>query len=193
MTQGVAPALTLRAHLNLHTRRPGAYCKGAHMLSTSTLDTYLGKSISEICPYGYDSATDNHCAHFVAHSLQLEFGLTCAQMRGRIGGANLRVHEVFAQCSNTREILECPTTGEGLIFVSDRTNFRGTPTQISNVPRKHIGILLDGRVWHYSNTRQRVVIQTVSEFLFHYPRQSNALWYGALPMQSRLTTFGTCT
>lgn len=164
------------------------------MLSASTLDSYVGMSISQICPFGYDNATDNHCAHFVSHALQLGFGLTCVQMRGgTTGGANLRVHEVFAQCSNTREILECPTTGEGLIFVSDRSNFRGAPTQISNVPRKHIGLLLDGCVWHYSNTRQRVVIQTVGEFLFHYPRQSNALWFGTLPMQSRLTSFGTST
>jgi len=163
------------------------------MLSTFTLDTYLGKSISEICPFGYDRAADNHCAHFVGHALQLDFGLTCARMRGSSGGANLRVHEVFAQCRDTREILECPTTGEGLIFVSDRTNFSGTPTQIANVPRKHIGILLDGRVWHYSNTRQRVVLQTVGEFLYHYPRQNNSLWYGTFPMRSRPTTFGTCT
>jgi hypothetical protein len=27
--------------------------------------------------------------------------------------------------------------------------------------------------------------------LFHYPRQNNALWYGALPTQSRPTNFGT--
>ncbi len=163
------------------------------MLSFPILDTYLGKSISEICPYGYDRAADNHCAHFVAHALQLSFGLTCASLRGSSGGANVRVQEVFAQCPNTSEIVACPTTGEGLIFVSDRTNFTGTPTQIANVPRKHIGIVIDGRVWHYSNTQRRDVVQTVGEFLFHYPRQNNALWYGALPTQSRPTTFGTCT
>jgi hypothetical protein len=163
------------------------------MLSFPILDTYLGKSISEICPYGYDSAADNHCAHFVAHALQLSFGVTCASLRGSSGGANVRVQEVFAQCPNTSEILACPTTGEGLIFVSDRTNFTGTPTRIANVPRKHIGIVIDGRVWHYSNTRHRVVVQTVGEFLFHYPRQNNALWFGALPTQSRPATFGTCT
>jgi hypothetical protein len=163
------------------------------MLDTSTLDTYAGHSIAQICPHGYDSAADNHCAHFVAHVLQLGFGLTCAQMRGRAGGANLRVHELFPQCHNTREILECPSSGEGLIFVSDRANFRGAPTQIANIPRKHVGILLRSRVWHYSNTRHQVIVQTAGEFLFHYPRQQNALWYGTLPTQCRPTTFGTCT
>src|ERR1044072_5116765 len=164
------------------------------MLSFPILDTYVGMSISQICPYGYDRSADSHCAHFVSHALQVSFGLTCASLRGMRGsssGANLRVREVFAQCPNTSEILACPTNGEGLIFVSKRTNFRGTPTQIARVRRKHVGIVLDGRVWHYSNRRRRVVVQTVGEFLFHYPRQNNALWYGALPTQSRPTNFGT--
>jgi hypothetical protein len=163
------------------------------MLDTSTLDSYLGQSIAAICPHGYDSSGDNHCAHFVSHALQLGFGLTCARMRGSEGGANLRVHELFPQCPTTREILECPSSGEGLIFVSARANFNGTPTQIANIPRKHVGIILNGRVWHYSNTRHQVTVQTAGEFLFHYPRQQNALWYGALPLQCRLTSFGTCT
>jgi len=165
------------------------------MLDTPTLNTYLDRSIAQICPHGYDRAADNHCAHFVSHALQLGFGVTCASMRGRapIGGANLRVRELFQECSNTREILECPMTGEGLIFVSDRVNFRGTPTQIADISRKHVGILLNGRVWHYSNTRHRVITQTVGEFLFHYPRQQNALWFGTLPAQSRPASFGTCT
>jgi hypothetical protein len=163
------------------------------MLDTLTLNSYVGKSISAICPHGYDSVADNHCAHFVSHALQLGFGLTCAQMRGHAGGANLRVHELFPRCQTTREILECPSSGEGLIFVSERANFHGNPVQIANIPRKHVGILFNGRVWHYSNTRHQVVVQTAGEFLFHYPRQSNALWYGTLPVQCRQTAFGTCS
>jgi hypothetical protein len=163
------------------------------MLDPNVLNSYVGRPIAQICPHGYDRSADNHCAHFVSHVLQLDFGYTCAAARGRWGGANLRVHELFAKCANTREILECPTTGEGLIFVSDRSHFRGTPTHIENVPKKHVGIVFNGRVWHYSNPRHQVVIQTVGEFLFHYPKLRDALWYGSLPIQSRLAPFGTCT
>jgi len=163
------------------------------MLTASTLNTYVGHSISEICPHGYDSGGFNHCAHFVSHAMQIDFGYTCAQARGRAGGANLRVQELFARCPGTREVLECPTTGQGLIFVSGRSNFVGTPTQIVNVPRKHVGVVFNGRVWHYSNTQHRVVVQAVGEFLSHYPRQHNALWFGIFPETFRPTTFGTCT
>jgi hypothetical protein len=163
------------------------------MLSAVTLNTYVGRPIKQICPHGYDSSSDNHCAHFVSHALQLTFGYTCAMSRGRVGGANLRVHELFPQCGATREVLECPTSGEGLIFVSERGNFSGSPTQIANVSKKHVGILIDGRIWHFSNLKHQVVVQNVGEFLFHYPKQRNALWYGSLPASCRPTVFGTCS
>ena len=161
------------------------------MLMPSTLDSYVGRPISQVCPHGYDSGSQNHCAHFVAHALQLRFGYTCTNGRAQVGSANVRVQELFPQCSGRREILECPTSGEGLIFVSNKINFH--PGHIDNVPKKHVGIMLNGRVWHYSNSGQKVVVQPVGEFLFHYPRQNNALWFGSLPPQSRPTSFGTCS
>lgn len=161
------------------------------MLLSSTLDSYLGRSISLICPNGYDKASENHCAHFVSHALQLGFGYTCTHGRAQAGAANVRVQELFPQCQVRREIAECPTTGEGLVFVSNKANFH--PGHIDNVPKKHVGIMLNGRIWHYSNAKQKVVVQNVGEFLFHYPRQSNALWFGSLPKQCRPTAFGTCS
>jgi hypothetical protein len=163
------------------------------MLNESTLNTYVGQPISQICPHGFDKPDDNHCAHFVSHALQLSLGYTCALAKGRAGAAaaNLRVHELFPHCQNRREVLECPTVGEGLIFVSAPDNFK--PDGINNVAKKHIGILLNGRVWHYSNTNHKVVVQSVGEFLFHYSTQTNALWFGSLPVQCRPTEFGTCS
>lgn len=174
------------------TVRASPFAWSCAVLTESVLNSYLGRSIAQICPHGYDGAQDNHCAHFVAHVLQLDFGMTCGRLRRRPGGANVRVQELFAQCPSSREVVECPSTGQGLIFVSDRRNFSGTPTQIENVRRKHVGVMSNGRVWHYSNTLRRVVVQTVGEFLSHYPRQDNALWYGALPAACRAASFGTC-
>jgi hypothetical protein len=167
------------------------------MVTLSLLNDYLGRGISDICPHGYDAGRDNHCAHFVSHALNLSFGLTCASMkgiRGATAAANLRVHEIFDQCTSTREVIACPATGEGLIFVSDRRSFHQRPggaVQLRNVPKKHIGIALNGTVWHYSNSRDRVVNQSVAEFLFHYPRQQNALWWGAFPVTAQAAGFAT--
>ena len=164
------------------------------MLDRELLDGYLGFSMRDICPHGYDSEGDNHCAHFIAHVLQLGFGVTCASMRGRRGApgaANLRVQEVFEQCPSTRELIECPSSGEGLIFVSDRRNFRGSPVQIRNVRKKHVGLMLDGKIWHYSNTRERVEQQTIAGFLTHYRRQQNALWWADFPRDARPAGFAT--
>jgi hypothetical protein len=164
------------------------------MVSLGTLLTYEGQTIRDICPHGFDASNKNHCAHFVAHVLQLTFGMTCARLVGHAGpagAANVRVHELFAECPNPKEVLECPTRGSGLIFVSEAGNFRGTPIQMRNVKKKHIGIVIDGTVWHYSNPRDRVIRQSVAEFLFHYPRQTNALWWADPPMMARPAGFAT--
>jgi hypothetical protein len=163
------------------------------MASLSTLLTYEGQTMRDICPHGFDDPGTNHCAHFVAHVLQLSFGVTCARLTGKRGtpGANVRVHEIFAECPNPKEVLACPTTGEGLIFVSAASNFRGRPLRMRNVPKKHIGLVVDGIVWHYSNPRNKVIRQPVAEFLFHYPRQTNALWWADPPPGARAADFGT--
>lgn len=169
------------------------------MLTTSLLDSYVGQHISAICLNGYADNGDNHCAHFVNHVLNLSFGVTCrglvAKTAQRAPGANVRVHETFDRCANVRELLECPTSIEALIFVSARQNFvhqrNGTVT-LNNVPKKHIGLFLDGVVWHYSNSRRQVVKQILMDFIRHYPRQTNVLWVGDLPAGSAATWFGTC-
>jgi hypothetical protein len=163
------------------------------MLTRTLLESYLGQPIKNVCPHGYDAGSDNHCAHFVAHVLQLDFGLTCAGMKGHrgFGGANIRVAELFTRCPLLHEVVECPTTGEGIIFVSAPSSFKHAPAQIANVKKKHVGLVMNGIVWHYSNKRHRVENEPVSEFLFHYPAQDNALWWGGFPSGARPTNFGT--
>lgn len=72
------------------------------MRTPSLLDIYVGHSISEICPHGYDDRGYNHYAHFASHVMHIDFGYTCARARGRMGGANFE----FRNCSrgaSTRE------------------------------------------------------------------------------------------
>lgn len=69
------------------------------MITQQQLNGYLGKSIRDICQNGYTSDHDNHCAHFVAHVLGYQFGVTCSMMgTGTAPGATLRVQELFPKC-----------------------------------------------------------------------------------------------
>lgn len=161
------------------------------MLNKANLDSLVGMTIADFCPHGYAAANVNHCAHFVSHVLNLSFGMTCNRLvagrANQAGGANIRVQEVFDKCSNVRQLLQCPLVGEGLIFVSAPSNFvqAGNSMALRNVPKKHIGLFLGNSVWHYSNSRDRVVRQAVEEFINHYPKQANALWLGDIPAGAR--------
>src|SRR5262245_52301467 len=168
------------------------------MITQEQLDSFLGKSMTDICLNGYNATNLNHCAHFVSHALNLSFEMTCARLVGKKAtalGANVRVHEVFSKCPEKNEITMCTTELAGLIFVSGASNFvtdAANITTLKNIPKKHIGITLDGWVWHYSNTKEKVVRVPMSEFLYHYPKQTNALWFGEIPAGARPIYFGQC-
>ena len=153
-----------------------------------SLNSFVGKGMSEICPSSYADTSNNHCAHFVGHALNITVGLTCHGMttkKKRKGErASLRVHEIFAACATVAEYDSATMAAyKGLMFVSGTSNFRtkNGRTELRNVPKKHIGVLLNGTVWHYSNSRNRVVTQTPTQFIKHYRGQKNALWYGSIP------------
>ncbi|MBX3421509.1 MAG: hypothetical protein KF752_08135 [Pirellulaceae bacterium] len=165
------------------------------MINVNQLNTWLGKNISDICLNGYTAADLNHCAHFVSHALALSVGYTCKHAtRKQNFGASLRVHEIFDRCTGHQEINQSSNSYSGLVFVSARTNFRTVAGRmtLANVPRKHMGIILGGQVWHYSNTRDMVVVQVMSQFIFHYSGQENALWCANPPAGYRALSFGQC-
>ena len=160
----------------------------------SLTKAFIGKGMSEICPSGYAKTSNNHCAHFVGHALDITVGLTChgmADRKKRKGErASLRVHEIFASCPQVSEYDMSMKTGRGLMFVSGKSNFKtkGGTTELRNVPKKHIGVFLNGTIWHYSNSRNKVITQTPEQFIKHYSNQKNALWFGTLP-QGAISSF----
>lgn len=151
------------------------------MIDATLLNSYLGKNIKDICLYGFTDDAKNHCAHFVSHVLNLDFGYTCK------GKANLRVHEIFQRCQNSYEFNSCPPVISGLIFVSQYRNFDAARKTMRNVPKKHIGIIYNGNIWHYSNrsSNEKVIVQQMVNFIDHYRRQKNALWFGEIPAGAR--------
>lgn len=153
------------------------------MITGDQLDQHLGDPISKICSNGYVDPNDNHCAHFVSHVLDYEFGTTCRVMAGGTDTpANIRVQELFAHCHGVGNwadkpgaILQC------LVFVTNRYNVHLSTRTMDNVPKKHVGIFLNGTIWHYSNSKSQVVKMAPEEFSHHYPGADIALFYGIMP------------
>ena len=161
-----------------------ALAVGEHrMITQQQLSGYLGKSIAEICPNGCTDEAANHGAHFVAHVLGYRFGLTC-QMTGIPHGpaASLRVQDLFQHCAKLGVwSLRPASMTTCLVFITRASNVNLAARVMADVPRQHVGLLLDGFVWHYSSRQQRVVRQTSAQFARHYAGPDNALFYGSLP------------
>ena len=95
---GTRPAVLVNPNVGLTPGVGGA--NNSAMVTVSTLDSYLGKHIRDICGNSYVNDSDNHCAHFVSHVLGLKFGATCHMLgKGKVTGANVRVQEVFGRCA----------------------------------------------------------------------------------------------
>lgn len=125
----------------------------------------VGKSIGAFCTNGYTGAEINHCAHFASHMCGMEFSYNCRQ---QVGGnhppANLRVHEVFRQCSKVGNWSEAKLDRTQLIFVTLANNVNLVTKEMVNIPKKHIGIYHDKLVYHCSNTADKVVAEDVASF-----------------------------
>jgi hypothetical protein len=156
---------------------------GISSLSANLLNQYVGKNVVDLCAFGFTNGSENHCAHFVSHVLQLEFGYTCAP-----GGRNIRVQEVFAKCPKVGKFDDRPSEA-CLVFVTKASNVHLASKVMDNVPKKHIGIYYNGTIWHYSNSQGRVVTQVPSDFIKHYPNQTNALFYGTFPPDATAVPF----
>ncbi len=154
----------------------------------ATLDAYLGKNISAICNNGYTDPKDNHCAHFVSHVKHYAFekSLICSKMKWETrnnSGASLRVNEIFAHCPAVGKWEDKPSETEScLAFITLSTNVNLEKATMSDHPRKHIGIFSGGMIYHYSNSRNKVVKQTPEKFAKHYSGSNVQVYYGALPI-----------
>ena len=147
----------------------------------ATLNSYVGKKIDVVCDSDYERDDDNHCAHFVSHVMGFTFGHTCKHETGKgEKGYCVRVHEVFTQCPTVGRWAD-RTANACLVFVIlGAANVDLATKTMANIRRKHIGIYLNGTIWHYSNTQDKVVTQTPEAFSHHYPGDT-AMFYGTFP------------
>jgi len=153
------------------------------------LSTYEGLHISAICTaVRFVDDAQNHCAHFVNHVLGISAPLSCGQLLGRPGAAaNVRVHETFALCPTVGKFDDHPAE-PCFAFVVQRSAVDLAAHTMQNVPKKHIGILCDGEIWHYSNAQRRVVRQTPEDFVRHFSGDGFALFFGSFPAVARALT-----
>jgi len=145
----------------------------------------LGQNISDICSNGYHNSSDNHCAHFVSHILGFRFGFKCRSMTSKgeaSEAASIRVHEVFAKCPNVGKWSDKPaTTTFCLAFVTSSSNVNLKSKIMRNHPRKHIGVFHNGKIYHYSNSKNKVVEQTPAAYANHYSGSDITVYYGTMP------------
>src|ERR1019366_6097407 len=154
------------------------------MITAAQLNQRLNEPISKICPNRYANPGDNHCAHYVSHVLNFRFGTTCLTMHsGSHPGANIRVQELFSHCPTVGPWVDRPShVFQCLVFVTDASNVDISRKTMANVPRKHVGIYVNGTIWHYSNSTSKVVAVTPEHFRHHYSGSGIALYYGTMPM-----------
>ena len=153
------------------------------------LEALLDKNINQICPNRFHDAAANHCAHFVSHAMAFGFSFHCRQFAGGSKpGANIRVHEIFAQCPRVGNWEEADPGADQLVFVTRKDVVNLATKTMQNIPQKHIGIYHQGLIYHYSNTEDRVVKQTPDAFLQRFQAAydgDQGLFFGHFP-QSEL-------
>ena len=150
------------------------------------LNFFAGKHISQICYNWYVSDTLNHCAHFVSHVLGVSETNNCYNALGTPGrtmpGACIRVDELFNDwCQSRGRWHDKPVAlHQCLFFISIPSNVTENPLRFGQLSTKHMGIFIDGMVWHYSNGRRKVVAQPLSQMDRHYAglKPKDWLFYG---------------
>jgi GH24 family phage-related lysozyme (muramidase) len=152
------------------------------------LSSFLGKSIGDICQQRFHDAEANHCAHFVSHVGDYQFGFLCNAISGSSRkGVTVHVQELFPHCPEVGEWEDRPDTDDDLlVFITARRNVNLARKIIQNVPKKHIGILRNGQVFHYSNGEDKVVRQSPAavreRFRRTYRDSTVDLFFGTLPI-----------
>lgn len=150
----------------------------------------VGKNIDQICHNKLHDPALNHCAHFVSHMCGMTFSYHCRDFGGGTKpGANIRVHEVFAQCPRVGRWADADKSRTQLIFVTLARNVDLANKRMVNIPQKHVGVYHDGNVYHYGNTQDRVVTDTPDRFFDKFQQiyaGDQGLFFGWMPGEDLL-------
>lgn len=143
---------------------------------------FEGKSITDICKttLGADYSK-NQCAHFIDHILNLNISriyhcknqiLADKNVEGQ--PAAIRVNDIYNQMFHTGPLSKVEKlSGPYLVYVTRESNMKklGIKKTMGDHPQKHVGVLYANHVYHYSNSQNKFVKDTVSEFKSKFIRQ----------------------
>lgn len=153
------------------------------------LDGYLNKNIKEICPCELWDNGLSHCAHFVSHVMNYQFGYTCFQMSGKgekDKTACVRVVEIFQHTRRFGKWADRPKDLKtGLIFITLGKLVDVKKKTYTGIPQNHIGIFIGDDIWQYRNRSKHVVKQTPTVFSQHYDytgKKGFEIFYGEFPL-----------
>lgn len=156
-------------------------------ISLNTLQESVGQGIEAICSNGFTSSSQNHCAHYVSHTLDIKLGMLCGDMKfeTKKTGASIRCDELYNRLLLKGPWDNRPAASDGLlIFVLSARSVSGGV--MLNVPQKHVGIHFGGKVYNFSNSQHKVVADASVE-AFHakfkkaYSGGDISLFYGLAP------------
>ena len=171
------------------------------LASPPPMAVYLGKKMSEICARSISTKKnargepENQCAHFVSHVMGFDGGVTCRNFsdvdKAMAGmGAMLRVNELFNRCPEVG-YWEKRSRGASalLIFVTVSHNMGHDCVRLNmgNNPSKHVGIFVDGKVWHHGP--HKVEMDTESRFITNLTFQYDRYRVGASTVEFYYGTF----
>jgi hypothetical protein len=154
--------------------------QGAIAAKQLNLETYLGQSVKDFCgKYGDVGDSENHCAHFVSHVLQLRIpgAALCSNVAGsgysyeeRRKGFCIRVDQVFNSCKNRAYWNDKALPSQVCFMVATIESNVGSkdPLTIGAMSKKHIGFYRAGWVYNYGNKNDKVRKASVADFKLHY-------------------------
>ncbi len=162
------------------------------------METFLGKKIDDLCENDFHDADANHCAHFVSHAMGFTFAFNCRQFGGgNKQPANIRVHEIFAKCPRVGRWEDADPQENQLVFVTRKDVVDLATKTMQNIPQKHVGVYQGGWVYNYSNTQDRVVKQSIDDFLSRFQAiysGDQGVFFGEFPASEvTLTVDATAT
>ncbi len=155
---------------------------GTNAASQLNLEPYIGKSVVDFCgKYGSVGDSENHCAHFVSHVLQLRIpgAALCSNVGGeesswsyveRRNGYCVRVNQVFNSCKNRARWNDnsIPRVPFFVVATVPANIESEDPLTIGTMSRKHIGIYVGGMIYNYGNASDAVRKVSVATFKHHY-------------------------
>jgi len=145
---------------------------------STTLDTFVGKPIKDICGK-YDNASEkNNCAHFVGHALEfrLSGAALCSNVAGslygyadRARGFCIRVDQIYNSLSNRGLWPAVQPISPCIAVATIQSNLTDSGScLIGDNPRKHIGVFTAGLIYNYSNTQKKVIKSSIAHFKHLY-------------------------